>query len=255
MGSVSEWETFFDHYAPRYMDEPWTKGTSSEVDFLVDELAILPGGSILDLGCGTGRHAIEFASRGYKVTGVDISSGMLKEGQSAASEAGVEIEWIHADATRFQPARLFDAAVCLCEGSFGLLGSADDPYEHELLILRNLNRALIPGGRLVITAVNGLAKIRSATPQSVASGTFDPVTQVETFELQTETPSGVVRSTARERGFVPSELRLMLRVTGFEVDRIWGGTAGSWFRRTIELDEIEVMVVAHTMSGATDAGW
>ena len=69
MGSVNEWETLFDHHAPRYMDEPWTKDTSSEVDFLVEELAILPGGSILDLGCGTGRHAIEFASRGYKVTG------------------------------------------------------------------------------------------------------------------------------------------------------------------------------------------
>ena len=255
MGSVNEWETFFDHHAPRYMDEPWTKDTSSEVDFLVDELAILPGGSILDLGCGTGRHAIEFASRGYKVTGVDISSGMLREAQSAAGEAGVEIEWIHADAARFQPARLFEAGVCLCEGSFGLLGSADDPYEHELLILRNLNRALIPGGRLVITAPNGLAKIRRAAPQTVASGTFDPVTQLETFELQTEAPSGVVRSTVRERWFLPSELRLMLRFTGFEVDHIWGGTAGGWLRRTIELDEIEVMVVAHTMPSATDAAW
>ena len=48
----------------------------------------------------------------------------------------------------------------------------------------------------------------------------------------------------RERGFTPTELRLMLGQTGFEVDHIWGGTAGNWGRRTIDLDEIEMMIIA-----------
>jgi hypothetical protein len=47
----------------------------------------------------------------------------------------------------------------------------------------------------------------------------------------------------RERWFVPSELVLMFQQTGFEVENIWGGTAGNWGRRKIDLDEMEIMVV------------
>lgn len=71
------WEEFFDGFAPRYEAEPWVKNTLAEVDFLVEALAIAPGQRVLDMGCGTGRHAIELARRGFSVTGVDISAGML----------------------------------------------------------------------------------------------------------------------------------------------------------------------------------
>ena len=77
MTEKSTWEAFFDAHAPVYEDNVFTKNTVLEVDFLLEELSLQPGDSILDVGCGTGRHSIELARRGYAVTGIDLSSEML----------------------------------------------------------------------------------------------------------------------------------------------------------------------------------
>ncbi len=77
MTDKSVWETFFDAHAEIYDENVFTKNTVNEVDFLLEELGLAPGGSVLDVGCGTGRHSIELAKRGYSVTGLDISSEML----------------------------------------------------------------------------------------------------------------------------------------------------------------------------------
>lgn len=76
MKRKSEWETFFNGHAPKYMNEVFTKNTAEEVDFVIDELRLKPGAAILDVGCGTGRHAVALARKGYSVTGIDLSSAM-----------------------------------------------------------------------------------------------------------------------------------------------------------------------------------
>jgi len=138
----NEWQEFFDGYAPLYMNESFTKNTIKEVDFILEELKIPPGSGFLDIGCGTGRHAIELAKRGYKVTGVDISLGMLAQAEKTAKQTKVEVEWIHADATQFKSDERFAAAICLCEGAFGLLGMEDDSIQHDRVILKNINASL-----------------------------------------------------------------------------------------------------------------
>jgi SAM-dependent methyltransferase len=52
--------------------------TLRQVDFLVEELALAPGNSVLDVACGRGRHSIELARRGFRVTGVDLSARSLE---------------------------------------------------------------------------------------------------------------------------------------------------------------------------------
>jgi 2-polyprenyl-3-methyl-5-hydroxy-6-metoxy-1,4-benzoquinol methylase len=240
----NEWEEFFDGHAPVYMDNSFTKNTVEEVDFVLEELRLPPGSRILDVGCGTGRHAVELARRGYQVMGVDISSGMLAEAVKAARKAGVEVELIHADATQFTSDRLFDAAICLCEGAFSLLGSEDDPIEHDLAILRNIHAALRPGARFVLTALNACRLIRQATQEDVEGGRVDPVTMVETSTVEWDMPQGKKSLVVRERSYVPTELVMLFRQAGFDVEHIWGGTAGDWGRRKIDLDEMEIMVVS-----------
>ncbi|MBN1106014.1 MAG: methyltransferase domain-containing protein, partial [Deltaproteobacteria bacterium] len=244
------WETFFDAHAPIYEENVFTKNTILEVDFLIEELSLPPGSSILDVGCGTGRHSIELAKRGYAVTGLDLSSEMLARAADAAKAAGVNVDWIHSDATRFSFPGKFDGAVCLCEGAFGLLGQIDDPIEQPLSILCNISRSLKPQAKAVFTVLNAAAMFRRYTNKDVAEGSFDPLTIVESSEHPPQ--EGLPPIAVRERGFVPTELMLLFRLAGLSVLNMWGGTAGNWERRTLDLDEIEIMIVARKTAEPAD---
>lgn len=252
MCEKTKWETFFDAHAPVYDENVFTKNTVQEVDFLLEELGLAPSCSILDAGCGTGRHSIELAKRGYAVTGLDLSSEMLARAASAAKTADVHVEWIHSDATEFSFPRRFDASICLCEGAFGLLGPGDDPIDQPLSILRNVSRSLKPQAKAVFTVLNAAAMLRKYQNKDVAEGRFDPLTIVESSEYPPR--EGLLAVAVRERGFVPTELRLLFRLAGMSVVNIWGGTAGNWGRRPLDLDEIEIMIVARKTAEPSAAG-
>ena len=236
------WREFYDSFAPRYMNEVFTGDSVREAAFLVELLELPRGATVLDIGCGTGRHAVQLARAGYAVTGLDISAGMLHEARAAADHAGVHLELVEADAVSFDLGRVFDAAVCLCEGSLGLLGDAD-PFEHDAAVLRRAFAALRPGAPFVLTLLNALRMIRDATAEQVERGAFDPATLTESFEMEWEAEDGPRSVPIRQRGYVPSELALLCRQAGFTVEHVWGGTAGAWGRRPVELDEMEIMAV------------
>ena len=63
-----------------------------------------PYGRALDLGCGSGIHAVELAVRGWQVTGVDNVSKALGRARERAREAGVEVRFIDGDVTALQAA-------------------------------------------------------------------------------------------------------------------------------------------------------
>ena len=243
MHEKNTWEEFFDAHAPIYDQNEFTKNTFREIDFLLEELELRPGASILDIGCGTGRHSIELARRGYVLTGIDLSSQMLDKAAETANAAGVHVEWVHSDAARFSLPKQFDGAICLCEGAFGLLGSTDDAISQPLAILRNICTSLKPEARAVFTVLNGLAMIRRYQAKDVEEGRFNPLTLVEVSDHAPR--EGLPKIRVRERAFVPTELSVLFRLAGMPVLNIWGGTAGNWGRRTIDLDEIEIMIVAH----------
>ena len=198
--------------------------------------------SVLDVGCGTGRHSVELATRGYLVTGLDISESMLELARQKADQAGVDVDWVHGNAKDFSFDAPFDAAICLCEGAFGLLGSGDDPIEQPLAILRCVHRALKPGAHCLFTVLNGYAIARRHANEDVSEGRFDPLGLTEISDVYD--PNVHAGCTMKERGFVPTELRLLFGVAGLDVREIWGGTAGNWGERPVDLDEIEIMVLA-----------
>lgn len=236
------WETFFDAHAPFYNENVFTKNTLKEVDFLLEELGLAAGGSVLDVGCGTGRHSIELARRGYAATGLDLSSEMLAMASAAAKAEAVQVEWIRSNATGFLFPGKFDAAICLCEGSFGLLSQTDDPIAQPLSILCNISRSVKPQARVIATVLSASRMLRAHSNDDVASGCFDPLTLVESAALAPR--EGVPAVPVRERGFVGTELRLLFSLAGLSVVNLWGGTAGNWGRRPLDLDEYEIMIVA-----------
>jgi SAM-dependent methyltransferase len=252
MTEKSSWEAFFDAHAPVYADNVFTKNTAAEVDFVLEELSLRPGGSVLDVGCGIGRHSIELASRGHAVTGLDLSSEMLARAADAAKAAGVHVDWIRSDATRFSLPGKYDGAICLCEGAFGLLGQSDDSIGQPLSILRNISRSLKPQAKAVLTVLNGAAMLRKYTNKDVAEGRFDPMAMVASSEHPPRERLPPIA--VRERAFVPTELVLLCRLAGLSVLHMWGGTAGNWGRRPLDLDEIEIMIVARKTDEPSCAG-
>ncbi|MEA2554056.1 MAG: hypothetical protein QOJ65_2232 [Fimbriimonadaceae bacterium] len=240
----TDWQRFFDAHAERYEENVFTKNTKAEVDFFLSLFPLAKGSRILDVGCGTGRHSIELATRGYQMTGLDISSGMLAVAKRNAAAVGVQVDWVQGDATNFAFNEPFDAAMCVCEGAFGLIGGDDDPETHDADVLHGTAHALRPGGGFLLTALNGYAPIRRMKDENVQSGAFDPATMVAEYEDDWDLPEGKTTLAVRERLFIPPEVARMLREAGFRVDAIYGGTAGNWGKRPLSLDEIEAMYVA-----------
>jgi ubiquinone/menaquinone biosynthesis C-methylase UbiE len=101
MSNRTEWADFFNGHAPEYDDNCFTRNTPAEIKFLLAELSVPAGGSVLDIGCGTGRHTVALAQLGYHVTGLDISAEMLAKAQARADAAGVDVDLREGDATEF----------------------------------------------------------------------------------------------------------------------------------------------------------
>ena len=238
-----EWEKFFDSHAQYYEENGFTKHTVAEIDFILRLYPLSPGSSIFDAGCGTGRHSIELAKRGYRVTGLDISKGMLDVARRNAASAGVEVEWIQADATEFDLGKKFDAAICLCEGGLTLLDAGEDAERHDAAILGNIAKCLALNAPFVMTTMNAYSIIRQMTDEQIAAGRFDPATMLANYEDEWDLPEGKTIMRIRERLFIPTEVVAMLKRAGFEVDNVYGGTAGHWAQRFLSLDEVEAMYI------------
>jgi SAM-dependent methyltransferase len=242
----AEWEQFFDWHAPRYEENPFTRHTKAEVDFILSLFPLAGGARILDVACGTGRHSLEFGRRGFQVTGIDLSAGMLSvaAAELAKIEPRPDVRFLKADATEWTAPEPFDAAICLCEGAFNLVGRGEDPVTHDLSILRNISSSLRPGAPLVLNALNAFAFIRQLPASAIADESFDPATMIATYQDTWNLPEGPTVMNVRERLFTPPEVAGMLHAAGFKLLAVYGGTAGNWGRRPLELDEIEALYVA-----------
>ena len=241
----SPWQAFFDAHAPHYDANPFTQHTKAEVDFLLTLFALPTGASVLDVGCGTGRHALELARRGYRVTGIDLSEGMLSVARAKAAVDSLDVRFLQADAALYQAEGAYDAAICLCEGGPGLIGEGDDAEAHDLAIFRNAANALRPNAPFLLTALNGYATIRQMQDAIVHEGRFDPATMTSSYEDEWDLPEGPRVVQIYERLFIPPEVTSLLKSAGFRVDAVWGGTAGHWAQRPLSLDEVEAMYVCH----------
>ena len=87
------WKTFFDErYLKTYTDVDIISpaATAKQIPFLIKTLRLKKGAHILDLACGYGRHAIPFAKKGYKVTGVDFSGYFIRLAKNKARQVKLQ---------------------------------------------------------------------------------------------------------------------------------------------------------------------
>ena len=150
---MKQWyEELFTNYAETYDKESFTQGTLQETDFIESEINHDKSSRILDIGCGTGRHAIELAKRGYEVTGIDLSESQLARAEQKANTENVNVNFLKADARKLDYNDEFDLVIMICEGAFSLMETDKMNYS----ILENATKALKNGGKLIFTTLNVL---------------------------------------------------------------------------------------------------
>ena len=232
---MSEWYVdFFNGLAL----ESWRKATSheqtrSESDFLLRELQPGAAAELLDVPCGMGRHAVEFASRGYRITGVDLSSEFLDEARRTAGAAGVQVDWRNQDMRELPWTKQFDAAYCVGNSFAYLDHSGNRDFLHAV------SRTLKPGSRFALeTGVVAEAILPTLQPQRwfqlddiyfLLAHRYDTATSVLISDYTFLRGGVEEKRQARYMVYTSAELQRLLEEAGFRVLSLYGGYDGQKF--------------------------
>ena len=251
---MKQWyETLFENYGMKYDKECFTQGTIGECDFIENEIEYNKNLRILDIGCGTGRHSIELAKRGYSVTGVDLSDSLLKRAKEKAIEQKVNVDFKKADARNLTFKEEFDLVIMLCEGAFPLMETDEMNYQ----ILQNAAKALKQKGKLILTTLNGLFPLFHSVKDFLASQTQEGNATYEniSFDLMTFRDHNITyveddfgdkkELQCNERYYVPSEIIWLLKSLNFKTIDIYGEKSGAYSRNDmLTTEDFEMLVIA-----------
>jgi SAM-dependent methyltransferase len=157
---MSWWREFFDEdYLVLYAPVLDPARTEREVAACVSTLQLKEGARVLDLCCGTGRHAIALQRRGMRVTGVDSSPKLLSKAAERARRIGAAPVWLRGDARELPlKGASFDAAICL----FNSIGYGTD--EEALAMLTEARRC---APALLLETAHRDEHVRNAGPGGV----------------------------------------------------------------------------------------
>ncbi|MBL1214473.1 MAG: class I SAM-dependent methyltransferase [Ignavibacteriae bacterium] len=251
---MKQWyESLFENYAKKYDNESFTKGTIGECDFIEQEINHNKQARILDIGCGTGRHSLELAKRGYSVTGVDLSESLIKRAKELAEKEKLKIDFQIQDARALTFSNEFDLAIMICEGAFPLM----ETDEMNFQILQNATRSLKESGKLIFTTLNGLfplfhsvkdflAKASEAGNATYDQNTFDLMTFRDHNITHIEDDLGNKKELeCNERYYVPSEITWLLKSLEFHNINIFGAKLGAFSRKDkLTTEDYEMLVIA-----------
>lgn len=216
----------------------WPERIRREEPLLCDVLGSGPNGRILDLGCGTGEHALLLASLGFAVTGVDVSPGQIEAARRAAEGRALFVEGDLAEIGTLVPEG-FGGALCLgntvpnladpgrLRAFFRGLAGRLAPGAPFLLQLLNYDRIFAKRIRSLPVNVRddpsgAVVFLRLMDPREDGTVLFTPTTLVW---RPGEEPPVAVASThnVRLRGYRRADLEATLAEAGFNVETVAGG--------------------------------
>jgi SAM-dependent methyltransferase len=142
------WEDLFNDDYLRTCEKLTDEQIAREVDFVEDSLGIERGGAVLDLACGTGRHTIELARRGYEVVGFDLSLAMLARAGEDAQDHEAKVNFVQGDMREMTFDEQFDGVFCW-NTSFGFFEE-----EKNALVIDRIHRSLRAGGLFLLDVIN-----------------------------------------------------------------------------------------------------
>jgi 2-polyprenyl-3-methyl-5-hydroxy-6-metoxy-1,4-benzoquinol methylase len=251
---MKQWyESLFENYGAKYDKEVFTRGTLGECDFIEKEINYNKKLKILDIGCGTGRHSLELAKRGYRLTGIDLSNSLLNRAKEKASVQNLQVDFQIQDARKLPFADEFDLAIMLCEGAFPLM----ETDEMNFQILQSAARALKANGKLIFTTLNGLFPLFHSVKDFLATQALEGnmVADKNSFDLMTFREHSITyveddlgnkkELTCNERYYVPSEITWLLKSLNFRTIDILASKLGAFSRDDkLSTEDFEMLVIA-----------
>jgi SAM-dependent methyltransferase len=189
---------------------------------------------VLDVGCGTGRHAHELARRGLVVHGLDISARFVEIARDGAPD-GATFERADARSLAFRDE--FDVVVCLCQGAFGMMTADGD----DGAVVEGMARALRSEGRLALSAFNAYFAVKYHDDAD-----FDAATGVSHERTEIRSEEGEPRTVDLWTGcYTPRELRLLLALHGLTVESVSSVEPGAYGFGPPTVESPEFLVIAH----------
>ncbi len=234
-----------------YYDILFDRDVRHEVDFMVDLFQRHTGralSSVVEIACGPGYHAREFARRGILATGLDLRPEMVAFAQDKDAAEGLELDWVIDDMRNFHLETPVDMAFIVFDGIDALLAN-DDLVRHLQAVAANL----APEGLYLIDLTHprdcnyeayGSYRYtgeRDGTTVELLWATnqphFDRITGIASVdvEMRVGLPGGerlIITDTATERMLMPQEIILLADQSGVMKVVDWYGD----FDRRIPLD-------------------
>lgn len=234
MNDTGEWferDDFWESMAPAMFTSVRWEAVPGEVDGIEKLAGLQKGASVLDLCCGPGRHSLELARRGYRVTGVDRTKSYLQQVSEKARQENLDIELVQSDMRLFRRNKSYDLVLSFYT-SFGYF---EDP-EDDRTVLRNVLASLRDRGCLIIETLSKerLAKVFQArTWMRLDDGSIvleeHTVTRDWTWMENTWIlikDQKIREFEVNQRLFSAAELRRLLMDCGFSRTAVYGSING-----------------------------
>lgn len=196
---------------------------------------------LLEIACGTGRHALELEKHGYRIVATDYSEDMLRCARSKAQSLGSRVEFLLQDMRSLDlGGRRFDAAVCLFD-SIGYVQT----NEAIGMVMKGVGHHLLGGGLFVLEFWHAPAMLRHYDPVRVRSWkrgdgeivrvsrtSLDVQNQTASvaysiFDLKDDGTYSELNETQTNRYFLVQEMALQLTHNGFEFLKCFAGFSPS----------------------------
>jgi SAM-dependent methyltransferase len=211
------------------------EATTAEVDFLERVVGLRPGARILDVPCGSGRHSLELARRGHRVTGLDVSTEAIAHARAAAAAEGLDLDLRVGDMAAVPTDLPVDLAICM-GNSFGYLEHAGTQR-----FLAALAGTVEPGGALVIDSGFVAESLLPGLRMDEEPMTFGGIEAVSVNEYDAVGSRWITHFTFRRgeeehRGisvqhvYTVAEVVRMVSAAGFAAADLYADVAGTPYR-------------------------
>ena len=226
-----------DWFNSKYYLKVYSHRDETEAERLINlitrSLNLSSGNKVLDMACGSGRHAVIFAKKGFEVTAVDLSELLISEAEKNAAENNVEIKFVVSDILKFHIESQFKIVLNLFT-SFGYFENDDENFQ----VIQKAYDLTEDGGFFVLDYFNKNYLLKNLIPTTVFSENGYRITQNRMIQrkrvrknITIENKDSVVEFYESVRIYSYEEISDFLIKAGFEIVNEFGDYKGDLFNQ------------------------